>query len=271
MKALHHAINEKDSLLASLLLTQQFGNSINVLKYVAQITVLAKQVAKHIDSNGSELERFQQLIDGFYTQLAFSGDENNFFNAKYSLVDQVIDYHTGIPVTLSIVFSAIANQLGFNVAGVNFPGHFLIRFQSQEKRLRFIDPLNGNTIKWQELEALYFSIVGETEDEEMPSDTLNVASTEEILVRLLHNLKASYIREENYQMALRAVDLLIELCPDDPYERRDRGFLLHQLECPQVAKADYQFFIKRCPQDPSAQLLKMQMRHWESALTVVLH
>ncbi|WP_342807464.1 tetratricopeptide repeat protein [Alteromonas sp. M12] len=69
----------------------------------------------------------------------------------------------------------------------------------------------------------------------MPSDTLNVASTEEILVRLLHNLKASYIREENYQMALRAVDLLIELCPDDPYERRDRGFLLHQLECPQVA------------------------------------
>ncbi|GAA6185123.1 tetratricopeptide repeat protein [Aliiglaciecola sp. NS0011-25] len=271
MKALHHAINEKDSLLASLLLTQQFGNSINVLKYVAQIAVLAKQVAKHIDSNGSELDRFQQLIDGFYTQLAFSGDENNFFNAKYSLVDQVIDYHTGIPVTLSIVFSAIANQLGFNVAGVNFPGHFLIRFQSQEKRLRFIDPLNGNTIKWQELEALYFSIVGETEDEEMPSDTLNVASTEEILVRLLHNLKASYIREENYQMALRAVDLLIELCPDDPYERRDRGFLLHQLECPQVAKADYQFFIKRCPQDPSAQLLKMQMRHWESALTVVLH
>ncbi|WP_342807462.1 transglutaminase family protein [Alteromonas sp. M12] len=89
---------------------------------------------KNIDSNGSELERFfQQLIDGFYTQLAFSGDENNFFNAKYSLVDQVIDYHTGIPVTLSIVFSAIANQLGFNVAGVNFPGHFLIRFSKSGK------------------------------------------------------------------------------------------------------------------------------------------
>ncbi|MDO6695560.1 tetratricopeptide repeat protein [Aliiglaciecola sp. 3_MG-2023] len=271
MKSLEHAINEKNSLLASLLLTQQFEKSVDVFKYIAQIEILANKVAKQIDSSAPELDRFQQLLDGFYTALAFSGDENDLFNSRYSLIDKVIDYHTGIPVTISIVFSAIANQLGFNVKGVNFPGHFLIRLQTVEKRLLFIDPLNGNTIKWQELEALYFSIVGETEDEEMPADILNVATTEEILVRLLHNLKASYIREENYQMALRAVDLLIEFCPNDPYERRDRGFLLHQLECPQVAKADYQFFIEHCPQDPSAQILKLQMRNWENAVSVVLH
>ncbi|MEP4891627.1 MAG: tetratricopeptide repeat protein [Aliiglaciecola sp.] len=271
MKALNHAINENNSLLASLLLTQQFENDIDILKYTDQIDILAKKVANQIDVEASELERFQQLIDGFYTELAFSGDENDFFNSRYSLIDKVIDYHTGIPVTISIVFSAIANQLGFNVAGVNFPGHFLIRFQTRDKRLRFIDPLNGNTIKWQELEALYFSIVGETEDEEMPSDALNIATTEEILVRLLHNLKASYIREENYQMALRAVELLIEFCPADPYERRDRGFLLYQLECPQVAKADYQFFIEHCPQDPSAQILKLQMRNWDNAVNIILH
>ncbi|GAC13542.1 SirB1 family protein [Aliiglaciecola lipolytica] len=271
MKALHQAISDKNPLLASLLLTRQFKNSVDVLMYVAQIGVLANEVKKHIDPNASENHRFQQLVDSFYTQLAFSGDENDFFNSKYSLVDQVIDYHTGIPVTISIVFAAIAKQLGFNVSGVNFPGHFLIRFQSQDHRLHFIDPLTGKTIKWQELEKLYFSIVGETDEEQMPSETLNMATTEEIIVRLLHNLKASFIREENYHQALNAVDLLIEFCPDDPYERRDRGFLLHQLECPQVAKADYQFFIKHCPQDPSAQLLKLQMRHWDSHVQVVLH
>jgi len=51
----------------------------------------------------------------------------------------------------------------------------------------------------------------------------------------------------------------LQLCPDDPYERRDRGYLLHQLDCPQVAVADYQFFIDQCPSDPSIEMIRTQV------------
>ena len=271
VSALREAIFQKDTLLASLLVAKQFSSTTNVDTYVEKLAEIAKGVACQLDNHNNESMRFSQLVTLFFKQLAFSGDENDFFNSKYSLLDKVIDYRTGIPVTLSIVFCDLAQRLGFDAQGVNFPGHFIIRYQGKDDRSIFIDPLSGKSLDWQELEKLYLSIVGDTDDEGMPPSALNVATTEEIVVRLLHNLKASFIREEKYQFALRAVDLLIRLCPDDPYERRDRGFLLHELECPQVAKADYQFFIEQCPQDPSAQLLKLQMRHWDSYTQVVLH
>lgn len=271
VNALRQAIHEKDTLLASLLVAKQFATSIDVDAYLDKLAMLAKELDVHLNYDECDSQRFKQLITLFFKQLAFSGDENDFFNSKYSLLDNVIDYRTGIPVTLSIVFCDLAQRLGFDVQGVNFPGHFIIRYQSSDNRSVFIDPLSGKSMDWQELEKLYVSIVGDADDEGMPPSALDIASTEEIVVRLLHNLKASFIREEKYQYALRAVDLLIRLCPDDPYERRDRGFLLHELECPQVAKADYQFFIEQCPQDPSAQLLKLQMRHWDNHTSVVLH
>ncbi|WP_343860868.1 SirB1 family protein [Aliiglaciecola litoralis] len=271
MTALHQAIVDQNTLLAGLLVTRQFTTATDVSSYLDMIDSLAEDVKASMDMQLDESLRFKQFSRFFYTQLAFSSNENDFFDSKYCLLDKVIDYRTGIPVTLAIVFSAIAQRLGFDVTGVNFPGHFLIRYCNADKRTIFIDPLTGKILDWQELERLYLSIVGDSDDDEMPAGVLDCASTEEIVVRMLHNLKASFIREEKYQNALRAVDLLIGLSPNDPYERRDRGFLLHQLECPQVAKADYQFFIEHCPQDPSAQLLKLQMRHWDSMSRVILH
>jgi regulator of sirC expression with transglutaminase-like and TPR domain len=55
--------------------------------------------------------------------------------------------------------------------------------------------------------------------------------------------------------------LLLSLNPDDPLQRRDRGFLLHQLDCFKVAVDDYRYFVEQCPTDPAAQLLKIQLEN----------
>jgi regulator of sirC expression with transglutaminase-like and TPR domain len=68
-----------------------------------------------------------------------------------------------------------------------------------------------------------------------------------------------------------AVELLVNLCPNDPYERRDRGFLLHQLDCTQVAIADYQYFIRKCPKDPATQLLQAQLQQLSEQVPDVFH
>lgn len=274
VNTLRQSIAQQNTLLGSLLVARHFEDGLDVNSELNKVSSLIDRARTHIELSKSAPSKddLQSLLQVFYTEFAFSGDENDFFNSKYSLINQVLDYHTGIPVTLSIVFCAIAKELGFDASGVNFPGHFLVRINFESSEPIYIDPLNGKSMSWLELEHLYASIVGaDMEDEEMPLDVLEPASSEEVVVRLLHNLKASFIREQSYQKALYAVDLLIGLSPEDPYERRDRGFLLHQLECPQVAKADYQFFIKHCPQDPSAQLLKLQMRHWDSIGELVFH
>ncbi|WJG08246.1 tetratricopeptide repeat protein [Aliiglaciecola sp. LCG003] len=271
VESLLRAIGQQDMVGASLVIAGQFAGIGDVELHSDKIQQLALEACKMIGNDCDEPSRFDQFIDVFYKKFAFSADETDFFNSRYSLLDQVLDYRTGIPVTLGIIFCALAKQLGFEVEGINFPGHFLIRFKSHNQVDVFIDPLNGKPMSKSELEVLYFSIVGETDVDAIPNEVMQAASVEEIVIRLLHNLKASFIREQNYQKALGAVEMLINLCPNDPYERRDRGFLLHQLDCPQVAKADYQFFIKHCPQDPAAQLLKLQMRHWDYQHGLILH
>lgn len=271
MLSLKEAIKNQDTLTASLLVASHFSPDVSAADYKTRVDVLTRAVVDDMILFKNDEHGFKELVKRFYTKLAFSGSDDDFFSSKYSLLNEVIDYRTGIPVTLSILFCHIANTLGFEVSGVNFPGHFLIRYQPSKDRALFVDPLNGKFLNWQELEKLYFSILGDIEEEEMPAEAIAAAEPQEIVQRLLQNLKAAFIKEEKYQAALATIEMLIYFCPDDPYERRDRGYLLHQLECPQVAMADYQYFIRQCPQDPAAQLLKLQIRHLSSAPQMVFH
>lgn len=271
MLTLKRAIAQHDVLMASLIIGESFQSGLCRDEFIGKVEQMVQDIKLKLDDKLESAQQFAQLVRIFYKELAFSGDSNACANSHYGLLNHVIDYRTGIPVSIAIVFCAVAQKLGFAVSGVNFPGHFLIRYQSSDTKAVFLDPLNGNMLNWQALESLYFSLFEGAGEETMPIEALNPASSEEIISRLLHNLKAAYIQEHNYPNALTVVNLLVSLAPDDPYERRDRGFLLHQLECPQVAKADYQFFISQCPKDPSAKLLKVQMRQWDANQQMVFH
>jgi regulator of sirC expression with transglutaminase-like and TPR domain len=269
---LKQAIDKRDYLMAGLQLASVFQpGSCQPDEYQRKVELWVEKAKVFIGSTGTPAEKFKQFIQFFYVELAFSGDEKNYFSCQYSLLDHVLDYRTGIPVSLAIVFQSMGTALGFDVCGVNFPGHFLLKCRFRQQPNIYLDPLNGNQLSRQDLESLYFSILHEIEDEKMPEEALHEASCDETMVRLLHNLKASYINEKCYSEALSAVELLVNLCPNDPYERRDRGFLLHQLDCTQVAIADYQYFIRKCPKDPATQLLQAQLQQLSEEIPDVFH
>ncbi|MFT6897448.1 MAG: regulator of sirC expression with transglutaminase-like and TPR domain [Paraglaciecola sp.] len=265
MKTLKEAIECGDllsgGLLVSTLTNPRAGGSLaDYQAKFAQWCTEARLSADVFQVNDGAFTRF---IHYFYRQLAFSGDAQHDFSCKHSLIDSVMDYRTGMPVSLAIIFVAIAGKLGFDVQGVNFPGHFLLRYLGEDQRAKYLDPKSGNWLSESDLSYLYFSVLSEIDNETMPEEALYAASSEEILVHLLHNIKAAYIHERKYEQALMTVELLIDLCPNNPYERRDRGILLHELHCPQLAIADYQYFIRQCPKDPAATLLEMQVRNME--------
>jgi len=272
VKELKQAIAKRDYLMASLHLASMFQpDSCQPDNYQRKVELWIEQAKVFIGSTDTNPENFKRFIQFFYVDLAFSGDEINYFSCQYSLLDHVLDYRTGIPVSLAIVFQSMGKTLGFEVCGVNFPGHFLIKCRFSHYPDIYLDPLNGKQLSRQDLESLYFSILHEIEDEKMPEEALHEASCDETIVRLLHNLKASYINEKCYSEALTAVELLVNLCPNDPYERRDRGFLLHQLDCTQVAIADYQYFIRKCPKDPATILLQAQLQQLSEQIPDVFH
>ncbi|MFT7456862.1 MAG: regulator of sirC expression with transglutaminase-like and TPR domain, partial [Marinobacter maritimus] len=81
-----------------------------------------------------------------------------------------------------------------------------------------------------------------------------------IMMRLINVIKAAYVQEKSLEQALLCCDMLLRIDPNDAYEVRDRGFLFQQLDCLNLARTDFEFFIEHYPQDPIVGLLKRQIR-----------
>ncbi|WP_416305001.1 SirB1 family protein [Neptunicella sp. SCSIO 80796] len=256
-----------DPIHAALHIAKLFNPDMDVDYYRTELAARVNESRNRVTACENTLRNFKQFLQSFYTEQLFTPGNSENVASRLCLIDQVLDFRSGISVSLAIIVSHIATRLGFDVKGINFPGHFLLSLELAHQRRYFIDPLTGHFLTYQQLESLYTVL---TDEEEMEAEQLEFSSTRSTVIRLLNNLKVAFMDEQKYAQALHCVDMLIELCPDDPYERRDRGFLLHQLQCFQVALADYKYFIRQCPKDPAAQLLKLQLRHIEP-IPVVLH
>ncbi|GAC22359.1 hypothetical protein GMES_0049 [Paraglaciecola mesophila KMM 241] len=295
MQLIKQAIQNNQLARAGLIASQHIvGAQKDICTCLRKVERWAKQARVMAHISQPDQAAFERLIQFFYRDLAFSGSHlrgevSPYEVERQSVLHQVLDYRSGTPVTLGIVFSSVAQHLGFKVACVNFPGHFLLRcditppeveatlqngaVSSQQCNIEaysdspvvstslFIDPNDGRILSQEILEQMYFEVIEEIDDETMPKEALETASCDEVVVHMLNQLKASLINAKRYEEALRSIELLIALCPNNPYERRDRGVLLHELACPQLAIIDYQYFIRQCPDDPAATLLAQQVKH----------
>ncbi|MBC3764359.1 SirB1 family protein [Neptunicella marina] len=259
-------LEHEDPFWAALVICQQLEQDVDIDHYHLLLDSLVEQCRIEL-SGKTDLSAFKSFVSLFYRELLFSAPRLSKTSPELCLMNHVLELRQGMSVSLAIVFSFLARRLGFDVHGINFPGHFLLCWQQNATRQFYLDPLNGNLLSYEDLEKLYFAIVDE---DEFDNNLLTPCDTKQVIVRLLNNLKVALMDEQHFSLALQCSDLLIALCPDDPYERRDRGFLLHQLNCFQVALADYRHFIKECPTDPAAQILKLQLKHLQP-LPVVFH
>lgn len=262
------AIEDEQPLLAALLVAKAFNPTLDTDKYLAQATHWYDFCRARMEAKADARSQVLQLLHLFYRELALGVDEKTPLASKHGLMNQVMDYHTGSPVTLLILFCHLGRRLGLNVREVVLPGYCLIRCELDSRRLLFFDAEDGRQLSWMQLEQLYQRQTAEETD--FTTQHIAPAGCKTLMIRMLNNLKVAYLDEQAYQQALVATDLLVQLCPEDPYERRDRGFLYQQLDCHDVALADYRFFIRHCPKDPAAQLLKMQLLRYQTE-PVVLH
>src|SRR5580765_8564887 len=67
------------------------------------------------------------LNDYLFNELRFVGNEVHYDDPRNSLLNEVLDRRTGIPITLALLYMEVARRAGLHVEGINFPGHFLLR------------------------------------------------------------------------------------------------------------------------------------------------
>lgn len=75
-----------------------------------------------------------------------TGSRDAYLQADGSYVNRVIETGRGIPISLSVIYMAVANQAGLGLHGVAAPGHFMTRYEAVDGPL-FIDAFaNGEVL-----------------------------------------------------------------------------------------------------------------------------
>jgi regulator of sirC expression with transglutaminase-like and TPR domain len=183
-----------------------------------------------------------------YDEIGMAGNQQDYYDPRNSYLNDVLDRRLGIPISLGVVQIDVAQRAGLPLHGVSFPGHFLVSMPV-EGGLLVLDPYHrGRSIDVQELKSRAQPHVGEQDiHDEQLSQLLTPASNRAILTRMLRNLKALYVEQEDWARAVRCADRLLMLDPEQPEELRDRGLLYLRVGHLAACRADLNRYLARVP------------------------
>ncbi len=212
---------------AALLVAAEADPSVDVDGQIHTLDSWAEELRSRLQPDWNNLQKLARLRNFLFEELGFRGDHQDYFSPSNVLLHQVIKRRRGIPLTLSIVFMELGWRIGIPFEGVGFPGHFLVRLAGEPRDL-LLDPYNhGQSVSVDDCRRLLHDVTGGRM--EFHGELLDSVSKRDMIARLLMNLKGAYLRRQEDDKALAAVERLLLIHPEDAEEVRDRGLLLFRL------------------------------------------
>lgn len=186
--------------LAALELAALDHPGLDLAPYRERLDELAEEISSRRGTAVIALARAELLSQVMAAESGFRGDSLDYDNPANADLIAVLDRRRGIPVSLSILYVAMARRAGWSADALNTPGHVLVRIGPDPAPV-LIDPFNGGDIVDAErLVALLTRILGA---EAVPSaEHVEPMSNRAILVRLLTNQAARAMQAGNAERAL---------------------------------------------------------------------
>jgi regulator of sirC expression with transglutaminase-like and TPR domain len=230
---------------AALLVAAEEYPELDVRTYLARLDEMGVALRQRLDDEPRPERAIMALNHYLFQEQGFRGNVERYYDARNSYLNEVLDRRTGIPITLSTVFMEVASRAGLEVEGVGLPGHFVVRVHTPSRPL-LVDPFHSGTILSEtdcqdRLDRIFNGSV------KLEPDMLRPCRRREMLERILRNLKAIYLREQDRHRALRVVDLLVRMQPGSAEDLRDRGILYAALDCYGFAARDLESYLSLAP------------------------
>ena len=204
--------------------------------YLGRLESLAERVRVAWSRRPGTFAAYDALRSVLVEEQNFGGNSHHYFDPRNSFLNEVLDRRVGIPISLSVVWIEVGRRAGIPIEGVNMPGHFVVRLLDRRQPL-LVDPFcDGMLLTPEACEERLRQTQGN--DVRLAPEDLVAASSKQILVRMLDNLRLVYLETEEYGRALSAVDRIMLIVGETPKLRRDRGLLYARLRIYGKAWAD---------------------------------
>ncbi len=230
---------------AALMVAREEYPQLSEERYLGRLDLLAEETRDRLDDENAHLVVLQEVLDSLYTRHGFRGNRKAYYDPRNSFLNDVLDRGLGIPLTLGIVVLEVGWRLGLPLEGVNFPGHFLVRFSGDAIDL-LIDPYDGGAVRFEDeaqelLDRVYGGMI------RVQDSFLKAASKREMLVRLLMNLKSLYLNVRDHNRALAVVERILLVRPIAAGEIRDKGVILARMGRKEEALEQLEAYLNVAP------------------------
>ena len=231
----------------ALILASLDRPGIALARYHEQLDVLSGDVARAAAGATALAERIAALNTVLYDTHGYQGDRRTYDDLQNANLMRVIDRRRGLPVALGILCIHVARAQGWTIAGLKFPGHFLLRIE-QEGRRAILDPFEGGAERDAgELRELLRA--HDDEDAALRPEHYETASDRDVLLRLRNNVKLRQTQRGDNLAAAQTVQTMLWIAPDEKDLWHEKAMLDAQLGRVEDAVAALEEYIAREPLD----------------------
>jgi regulator of sirC expression with transglutaminase-like and TPR domain len=192
---------------------------LDVEAHLGELNGMAHEARRYL--RGDLRARVTGLCRYLFHEMGFRGNTRSYYEAGNSYLNVVLERRTGIPISLSAVTMAVGTRAGLDIVGVGLPGHFVVKAVDDGREVLF-DPFHGGRLLTPaDCEHLVQQVT--QQPFQTTAEHLAALPVGRMVQRMLNNLKGVYLGEGDFRRAVRVMERLRQLDPDDPLQRRDLG------------------------------------------------
>ena len=200
------------------------GEKLSVARCREAMATMIADLRSHPQATSQNInDLLAALRHVFVQQYDFMGDDQDYDNLENANLIRVMERRRGLPVALGIICLHLADQMGWDMHGLNFPGHFLIRFDWMGQRA-ILDPFARLAERSPgDLRLLVKTHRGR--DAEMSPVFFEAVSKRSVLLRLQNNIKMRMLQHGDVEPALKALNAMRLMAPREPELLREQAVL----------------------------------------------
>jgi len=210
-------LNSDDLLYGAYLVSRYRYPTLKYEEINTKVTKIKTDIWLELSDNLTALEKVRIINHILFNVYGFSGNSGDILSPNNSFITDVVDTKRGNTITLSILYSVIAQRLEMPVYGVNLPKSFVLAYMDETSDLHktdngvegavlfYITPINKGLI----LGKKEIEIFIRQQKLDFNVSYFLPSNNREIIRRLLNNLVVAYETLKDNQRVSEIEELLM--------------------------------------------------------------
>ena len=228
----------------ALVLARQEYPGLDLPPWLGRLDAFAELVRPLLSERPDPPEIIGAMNDVLFHDQGFRGNDEEYYDPRNSFLNDVLERRTGIPITLSIIYMAVARRVGLALRGTGFPGHFLMVHERPGWPIVIDAFARGRVLLQEDCEQLLSRAGLPAWDPRYLEPVADLA----ILRRMLNNLQGIYLGSRDWLRLLRTADQILVVTPDDHDEHFTRALALAGCEAVDEAIAEFELYLALRPE-----------------------